>query len=114
MGFSRQEYWSGLPLPSPYQHGGPIPTTQHLAGAEHILTSLNQVYSIQVETSPTKVYHLYLKQFQLPFIIVFAALFLTTEKQFSVVMFLTQTAKIKSPEIASFKEKKETISAQWA
>ena len=23
MGFSRQEYWSGVPLPSPGQHGGP-------------------------------------------------------------------------------------------
>ena len=41
MGFSRQEYWSGLPLPSPsYSHRGPFDLTEYAEAFRHNLLQI--------------------------------------------------------------------------
>ena len=41
MGFSRQEYWSGLPLPSPYKHARETVLGHRITDGKH--TSLNRL-----------------------------------------------------------------------
>ena len=46
MGFSRQEYWSGLPFPSPVDH----------VLSDHIITLLRKVYLVKAMVFPVVTY----------------------------------------------------------
>ena len=49
MGFSRQEYWSGLPLPSPsYKLGPLIYVTKVYIPAQHSCVDLNKLFKFSL------------------------------------------------------------------